>query len=125
MTVNILEPVDASMHFLQRSSKYDSEKPYSLRFPAPEGLAHSNVLSEEHQIQVKSMRNRNDLTLETCSFELMPFRSPLRYEDFEDKEKIEQVLLPALCQKLKSHLNAEHVIALDHSVRATTRGARF
>ncbi|KAK1775514.1 hypothetical protein QBC45DRAFT_421917 [Copromyces sp. CBS 386.78] len=118
MTVNSLQqPVDASMHFLQRSSKYDTEKPYSLRFPAPEGLAHSNVLSEEHQIQVESMRDRDDLTLETSSFELMPFKSPLSYEDFESKEKIEQGLLPALCQRLKSHLNAEHVIALDHSVR--------
>ncbi|XDG08251.1 hypothetical protein ABKA04_007866 [Annulohypoxylon sp. FPYF3050] len=110
-------PVDVSMYFLKKAPKYDKEKPYSLRFPPGDNLAQSNILREERMIRVDSMRGKDNLTLETSGFEVMPFSSPICYEDFENSDKITQVLLPALCQKLKSHLNAQHVIALDFSIR--------
>ncbi|AEO67444.1 uncharacterized protein THITE_2088932 [Thermothielavioides terrestris NRRL 8126] len=116
-SANESESVHATMYFLQRSSIYDEEKPYSLRFPPGDGLAQSNILREAHLIQVASMRGRSDLRLETCGFEVMAFSSPLSYEDYEDANKIAHVLLPALCRKLKQHLSAQHVVALDFSVR--------
>ncbi|KAI0483544.1 hypothetical protein F4859DRAFT_473227 [Xylaria cf. heliscus] len=111
------KPLEAGMYFLQRSSLYDAEKPYSLRFPAGESLAHTNVISERHLIQVRSMRDQGDLTLEKSGFEILPFTSPLTYKDFESADKIVHVLLPAFCQKLKKHFKAQHVVALDFSVR--------
>ncbi|KAI0190347.1 hypothetical protein F4808DRAFT_453878 [Astrocystis sublimbata] len=105
------------MYFLQRSSLYDKEKPYSLRFPAGENLAHTNVFSEKHMLQVRSMRDREDLTLEDSGFEVLPLTSPLTYKDFESPDKIANVFMPAVCQSLKKHLQAQHVVGLDFVVR--------
>ena len=116
MAVDGFDSVETSMYFLDKSPKYDTEKPYSLRFPPGPDLAQSNVLREEHTIRVDSMRDRDSLTLETSGFEVMPFPSPLSYEDFEDSDKIAHVFLPALCHKIKAHLLAQHVVALDFSV---------
>ncbi|KAH6624107.1 hypothetical protein B0J18DRAFT_427297 [Chaetomium sp. MPI-SDFR-AT-0129] len=114
--------VHAPMYFLQSSPIYETVKPYSLRFPPGDGLEQSNVLSESHLIQVDSMRDRPELKLETCGFEVMPFDSPLSYEDFADGHKIAHVLLPAMCRRLKEHLSARHVVALDFSVRRRHAG---
>lgn len=108
--------VETSMYFLEKSSKYDAEKPYSLRFPPGDDLAQSNILTEEHRIRVDSMRGRNDLALETSGFEVMSFTSHLTYRDFENPDKIAHGLLPAMCRKLKEHLKARHVVAIDFSV---------
>lgn len=116
MTVDGFTPVETSMYFLEKSPKYDMEKPYSLRFPPGDDIAQSNVLREEHRIRVDSMRGRNDLALETSGFEVMPFTSPLSYQDFENPDKIAHDLLPALCRNLKAHLGARHVVAIDFSV---------
>ncbi|KAI1456284.1 hypothetical protein F4805DRAFT_233817 [Annulohypoxylon moriforme] len=112
-----MDALEASMYFLEKAPKYETEKPYSLRFPPGENLAQSNILREEHLVRVDSMRGKDDLALETSGFEVMPFTSPLSYRDFDDVDKITGVLLPAFCEKLKEHLGAKEVVALDHAVR--------
>jgi hypothetical protein len=108
--------VEAFMHFLRRSPKYETEKPYSVRFPLGDGLEQSNILRDKCLLQINTMRGRHDLTLEECGFEVMRFSSALSYEDFDDPESISGVYLPEVCKKLKQHLSAAHVIPIDFAV---------
>ncbi|KAF5011182.1 hypothetical protein FDECE_2668 [Fusarium decemcellulare] len=109
--------VETSMHFLSPSPTYTVEKPYSLRFPPTGDLAQSNVIRERHSIQVSTMRGNPDLVLEKCGFELLPFPSPLSYDDFAEPMNITAKFLPQLGTEIKQLLSARHVVPIDFSVR--------
>ncbi|KAF5686955.1 methyltransferase [Fusarium circinatum] len=111
-----MSSVKTSMHFLQRSPKYETEKPYSLRFPPPRDLAHSNILREKHDIQVHSMRDVAGLTLEEAGLQLTTFLSSLAYEDFADGTKRIKTFLPELASHIKDLLGAAFALPID-SVR--------
>lgn len=104
--------VKTSMHFLQRSPKYETEKPYSLRFPPPGDLAHSNILREKQDIQVHSMREVAGLNLEEAGFELTTFVTSLTYEDFADGAKRIKTFVPELVNHIKDLLDAAFVLPI-------------
>lgn len=112
--------VKSYMHFLERSSFYDQVKPYSIRFPPRGKLPQSNIRREKHDIKFYNMRERSDLTFDTCGFEVLRAPSKMDYEDFEKKSKIRSIYLQEICEILKNRLQARHVLALDHSVGSPT-----
>ncbi|KAJ3541339.1 hypothetical protein NM208_g4656 [Fusarium decemcellulare] len=113
--------IETSMHFLSPSPTYTQEKPYSLRYPPPRNLAQSNVLRERHSIRLANMRGNPSLVLEQCGFELLPFPSPLSYEDFAEPLNITAKFLPQLGAEIKQLLGAHHVVPIDFSVRRRHR----
>ncbi|KAK6855172.1 CmcJ-like methyltransferase [Apiospora arundinis] len=113
------DTVISDMHFLERNEMYETEKPYSLRFP-PNGMPEfpqSNVKRDKHQIQLRSMREATNLNVDTCGFELLHSPCTISYQDFEDRKKIQDIYLTDLCGDLKTALKANLVIPLDFSVR--------
>ncbi|KAK8045567.1 hypothetical protein PG993_005591 [Apiospora rasikravindrae] len=114
------EIVISDMHYLEKHEVYEREKPYSLRFPPPNGISQlpqSNVRRDRHQIQFRSMRGMKDLRLDNCGFELLRSSCPISYQDFEDSQKIQDTYLANLANDLKRALKAKLIIPLDFSVR--------
>ncbi|KAK8084483.1 hypothetical protein PG997_005754 [Apiospora hydei] len=127
MTVVSDQSVVSEMHYLEQQKLYETEKPYSLRFP-PNGipqLPQSNVKRERHQIQLHSMRQRKDLTLDSCGFELLVSPCSIPYEDFANPQRIQDTYLPNLGHNLKIALGAKLVIPLDSCGQVRRRHRLF
>lgn len=109
--------VHSHMHFLKEAQLYEQVKPYSLRFPPPDGLLQSNVQRERHDIEFHDIRHAGSFTLDSNGFEVIAAPSQMSYQDFDDKRQISKVYLPEMCGYLKKMLQASHILALDFSVR--------
>lgn len=105
-------------HFLKRSSVYDDEKPYSLRFAPPAGFPRSNISLERHEIQIRDIRcDKNEYSFKQDGFEVVELNTSLGYEDFDDESRVKKVYLQEVADMLRRHLGAMHVQIFEHTVR--------
>ncbi|KAI9733661.1 MAG: hypothetical protein M1834_003263 [Cirrosporium novae-zelandiae] len=110
--------LQAAMHFLTRDPLFDSEKPYSMRYPPQGDLPQSNIKREKHLLEIHNMRQRlDDLKFEQCGFGMMNMDSDMSYDDFNDGSKITSVYLQEIGEAMKRTLNAKHVYVIDYAVR--------
>lgn len=112
------DPIASSYtHFLKRDPLYDHEKPYSLRFTAPEGFRRANILLEKHAIRVRDIRDsRQQPSLEKDGCALLNFHSTMRYSDFDSEIRIKDTYLKEVANTLKTLLQAQHVQIFEHTV---------
>lgn len=104
------------MYFLARDPLFDTEKPYSLRFPPQGDLPQSNIKHERHSVAIKSLRDVPNLGLDERGFEVLETQTNMSYEDFADETKIRSVYLPEVRANLIKKLGARHVHVLDFAV---------
>ncbi|KAK5153117.1 hypothetical protein LTS14_007761 [Recurvomyces mirabilis] len=105
-------------HFLQRDKLYDHEKPYSLRFTAPPGLARANIKLDKRDIIVNDIRpKKKSLSLESNGCFIWDFDTGLSYDDFDDKTKVKDVYLAEVAEGLRKKLGAEKVQIFEHTLR--------
>ncbi|KAK3673346.1 hypothetical protein LTR78_006892 [Recurvomyces mirabilis] len=103
-------------HFLQRDKLYDHEKPYSLRFTAPPGLARANIKLDKRDIIVNDIRpKKKSLSLESNGCFIWDFDTGLSYDDFDDKTKVKDVYLAEVAEGLRKKLGAEKVQIFEHT----------
>ena len=57
------------------------------------------------------------LRLTECGFQVIPVKSLMSYEDYEDEEKIRTIHVPDTLDRVKENLGADDVHALEHVVR--------
>ena len=109
--------VTASIYFLARNDIFNTEKPYSMRYPPTTGLPQSNVIHDERRISVENMREHLEyLKFEDCGFGFITLHSKMAYDDFSQREKIKTIYLKEIAESLKTALGAFHVFILDHVV---------
>jgi hypothetical protein len=110
--------VQSHTHFLARDPLYDAEKPYSLRFTAPEGFPRANIRLERHGITVRDVRaDSKPVTLSEDGCMLLDdFTTQMTYSDYDDEDKIKAVYLRDVANRLKALLNAQHVQIFEHTV---------
>ncbi|CAI6099913.1 unnamed protein product [Clonostachys chloroleuca] len=104
---------------LDRLDIYKRDKPFELRFPAPEGFPQKNmVVSEYTDVKVHDVRGQeNQLSLEKNGFFVMKLHQTLEPADFDSTETIRSKYLPQVAEMLKSRLGASRVIVHDYLVR--------
>lgn len=112
--------LQTSMYFLARSTLYEHEKPYSLRFEPEAGFPRSNITMVKHEdIMIQDIRGREkDFSYEKNGFAILNLNTSLAYEDFEDKQKVIDVYLKDVADLLRDFLHAERVQIFEHTVRA-------
>lgn len=113
--------IKSSMFYLDRDQIYDNEKPYSMRYQPLDGTPQSNFIKSEHPITVRSMRERDagPFHLDECGFQLIPLKSQLKYDEYWDNEKIQQIYVQEVKDALKTELHAKFVHVLDYAVCAS------
>jgi hypothetical protein len=120
---NVASPnvVNTYTHFLQRHPLYEEEKPYSLRFTAPEGFARANIKLDKHELHVHDVRSRiGELSLEKDGCYLWKLHSKLTYGDFDNDEMVRKSYLPQVADGLCVMLGASKVQVFEHTVSAAT-----
>ena len=110
--------VNTSMYFLKPQDLYSTEKPYSLRFVPPEGFARSNIALEKHEdLEIRDIRPHvNELLFQKHGFKIMPLETSLSYDDFDNEDKLVEVYLREVADKLRDELGAKHVHIFEHTV---------
>jgi hypothetical protein len=104
------------MYFLAEDPLFDTEKPYSLRFPPEGDLPQTNVKRERHGVTLHSLRNMPNIGIEERGFEIIDFPSQMLYEDFADEATVRSKYLPEVREALIKTLGARHVHVLDFAV---------
>ncbi|KAL1302193.1 hypothetical protein AAFC00_002623 [Neodothiora populina] len=110
--------ISSQVYFLKKDPKYDTVKPYSLRFTPPAGFPRANVELEAHDITIEDVRPVvKELSLKKNGFSIMPLESSMQYEDFNDKDKVIDVYLRELSNTLRQYLGATRVQIFEHTIR--------
>lgn len=129
------DPLTTTAHFLEPSSLYQTQKPYSLRFDPPPGFPRKNTQLKEHQIRVRDVRpqrknrtgdgpneeSESDEVVKGCTWaehgcEILELKSGVQYEGFGDEEWIKRVYLKEVANVLKDFLRAQKVQIFEHRV---------
>jgi hypothetical protein len=115
------QDVETKTFYMDRDPKVETEKPYELRFPPPEGFpARNTTWSEYSGIKVADIRGEeSDFKVGENGFQLCHLDTSMTAEDFDDEEKIKTKFLKDVAHCVKSCTGAERVLVFDYSVRST------
>jgi len=109
--------VHADIHFLAEDELYEEEKPYSLRYEPEGDYARTNINIEKHEgIEIHDLRGL-EFSFEKNGFTVMNLESKMKYEDWDDPEKVVEIYLREVSSSLKKLLGARHVQIFDHLLR--------
>lgn len=108
------------MNFLEESDLFYAEKPYILAFDPPEGTPKSNMTFREHDdILVENIRGReHDMIFEKTGTAILDMATEMKREDFDDEEKVKQIYLREVGERLQAYLGATRVQIYEHLVQS-------
>ncbi|GAA5821449.1 hypothetical protein JCM11251_004628 [Rhodosporidiobolus azoricus] len=109
----------------------DGKQAYVLQYPSPgPHLPPNNIVSDVHPLPIHDLRpllGAGAFSIETTGFDVPPREisaTKMRYEDWDSKDKIEEVYYPEVETMLKKHLGATKVIFFDYTVRKGERSGQ-
>lgn len=111
------QDVQTNVYFLAREARYAAEKPYVLRYnPGPE-FPQTNIEMMQIDAKIRDLRkHQTSIDWEISGFQIMRASSALSYEDFDDRQKIINVHIPAISHHLAKALHARTVRIFDYNV---------
>lgn len=112
----------SSISFLSSVNRtFDTEKPYSLKFPPPDGLPKTNIRSHSHDQHIEDVRGQEErFSLGKNGFAIIQLQSRIQYEDFSDDSKIVDQYLPQVAETLREMFGASRVQIFEHLVYTST-----
>ncbi len=112
-----LPKVRARLQYLQPAS----EKPRSLEFEPPPGVARTTAVYQEHTVEIRDVRSvAAALSLEREGFQLL--RAPSVVSDFADEEVIRTRYYDETISLLRDLTGASRVVVFDHTIRRRIPG---
>lgn len=113
-----LPSVRAGMLYLQPGS----EKPRSLEYEPPPGVARTTAVYREHTVEIRDMRPvASTFSLDREGFELLT--APTSIRNFDDEDAIRAQYYPQTVSLLKDVTSAARVVVFDHTIRRRIPGA--
>jgi len=109
----------ASIYFLSRLPKYSTIKPYTLRYRPSNDFPQTNVERTLHEIEINDLRKFPGLKYEECGFKMarMNGGGGMRYEDYDDDEKVEGVHQREVVDVVRGALGARECVVCDYVIR--------
>lgn len=102
--------VHATLGFLPDDELFRHERPYSLKFEAPEGLRRTNIQAEYREHVIEDTRGHEDeFNIDKNGFALVPFPTKMTYEDFKNEDKILAVYMPEVAGVIQRLVGAFRV----------------
>ena len=99
----------ASLRFLERSSLYEKEKPYTIDYRIPTweaDIERTNFRADPHEVVITDIRGKEDqFTFDANGFAVIETESEMSYEDFQDRKKIETVFCEEIASSLLQYFN--------------------
>jgi len=115
--VEHLPRVAASLQYLEPMA----DKPRSLEYEPPVGVAHTTAVYREHTVDIRDVRPvAAALSLEHEGFQLL--NAPTSVTDFADEEVIRTRYYDEAIALLKEQTGASRVVVFDHTIRRRVSG---
>ena len=112
-----LRQVDATLNYLAPMA----ERPRTLTYDPPPGVARSNILPDAHVVPIRDVRPiADELSLDVEGFELIQQKSAVR--DFWNEDEVRAVYYPEVERLLKAVTGASKVFIFDHTLRRRVTG---
>ncbi|KUJ15485.1 methyltransferase [Mollisia scopiformis] len=111
--------VKAPIYFLSRNPIYETTKPYTLRYRPSEAsqIPQTNVERELHELVFHDLRLAHGLEYETCGFQVVSLESEMKYEEYDDEEKVERFHGKEVGEAVRVALGARGVDVVDYVIR--------
>jgi hypothetical protein len=94
-----------------------NEKPYSLRYDPPGDFRRTNFISQAHDQSIQDIRGReNDFSVNLQGFGLLKLDPQMRYEDYDERAKVETVYFKQVAEGVQRMLGASRVQVFEHVV---------
>jgi hypothetical protein len=114
-----------TVRFLANIDKWDDEKPFCLTLPLPPNQPKSNVIFDEHLLEIHDTRGQDSqfaLDVHGFSFATLPAFSV----DMSDKKAVESQYLQQMEEFIREKFKANIVYAFDYTLReAKARGEKY
>jgi hypothetical protein len=115
-----LPRVRGALQYLQPTG----ERPRSLEFEVPAGVAQTTAVYQEHTVDIRDVRSvSNDLSVDREGFELLT--APSSVTDFGAEEAIRGRYYNEAIALLKETTGAVRVIVFDHTIRKRVPGTTY
>ncbi|CAN9437600.1 unnamed protein product [Alternaria alternata] len=109
--------LESSLYFFARRPEYATIKPYALRYQPDDDLPRTNFVAEKRRIKVHDIRKAlSRLRFEECGFKIFHFEPSMSLLDYADPQKIRDIYLRELREKVKENLGASQVYVLDYAI---------
>lgn len=115
----IYKDLDASLVYLKRDKKYDTEKPFRLGYNPGPGIARTNCETETRSgVTIRDLRalRPGDKSYEQSGFDVLSMQTKLTPNEFYDANRVKDVYYEELRVLLRSHFGVEKVEVLEHLV---------
>lgn len=107
----------ANLHFLARNPKYDTVKPYTVRFNTEGKFPYTNIENVKHDVELANLRPiLGDISWNQHGFQVIKIPERMTYEDLNNDETVRTQHIPHILTTLQSELNARHIHVLDMRV---------
>lgn len=114
-----LPHVDGALVYLAHMA----EKPHTYTYDPPEGVARSNIVTEEHVLPIHDMRPiRTEASLEDAGFALLT--APTEAGDLYDETALRQVYYREAERAVADATGASRVVVFDHTIRRREWGVQ-
>jgi hypothetical protein len=112
----------ATIWFMERNACFNDEKPYLFTYPLENGTFPSNLKHAPREgIVVQNIRD-NVPSYDESGIGFLNLQTGLEYEDYDDAEKVERILLPKIREALRVFLGANTVHMMEYKVRYVCLG---
>lgn len=112
------ENIRIELLYLVKDAKYDTEKPYDLRYDAGGAIPRTNMANESKSIVVHNFRPlQNSRSLQEYGFTSAKIERMLTAADFSSDKTVEAIYYPEVTKLLWKHFpGAAEIKILEHGV---------
>jgi hypothetical protein len=116
-----MKDTNATLYFLRRDELFKTEKPYSLDFDS-ENVPRSNLKAHKvPELPIKDLRTKGaDFNFDNNGIEMLKYENNMKYEDWDDQKKIEDIYCEDLGRALIKRLGCSSVQIFDTNVSRRT-----
>ena len=110
------DPVTATLWFIERHRRFESEKPYLFTYPLDDSTFPSNMKHEPRDgILVRNLRSHVPPYNES-GIGLLDLQTDLEHDDYDRTDVVERKLLPKVREALRVFLGANTVHIIEYKV---------
>lgn len=113
----ILQPIQISIYFLERSERWLKEKPFLLDYTPEPPAIKSNVTVQRQDIMIEDIRGReHEFSYAKNGFCILRLGCAMEAAEFGDDAKIKEIYLRDVGESVKKALGATRVQIYDYTV---------
>jgi len=116
----------ATLHFLANDPLYKTVKPYTLHRSYTSSIPYDNFIDETvDNVAIQDLRGiESSFSFEENGFGVLEMPSAMSYDDFNDREKIEDIYCKEVGDALIKYMGASSVQIFDFAVSCPGLGFR-